>query len=158
MTQTNATTTNSANASASATDKSKGAKKLVKSKSKSKSKGAKKLIGRHTDVGARVAVNTKTGAALKFTKLGAFGGRGARTSAIENVIVGAGAKGATIREIEAKTSAAAVAMHVRTLFTGARPSIGAVLGRKRDEKTGAWRYFAKTRKSSNGAKKTSAAS
>lgn len=120
-----------------ATVETTSAKKSAAPKKSAKG-GAKKIDKRHA--AQRFASNAKTGGALKFIKLGAFGGRGARTSAIENVIASAGAKGASIREIEQKTNALAVAMHVRTLYTGARGA--QFIGRKRRDSDGAYVYFA----------------
>lgn len=122
-----------------ATSKSKArqGRKLAK---KNKSKSVIKSQHSHTTrEGARVAIDVRTNKALKFIKEGAFGGRGARTSAIENAIKSS-KRPLSVRQIEEITHAKAVAMHVRTLYTGARGR--KYIGRKIDETTGAQVYFA----------------
>lgn len=123
------------------TSKNVVASKSETSAKKSASKKNVKSKHAHTEGATRVAIDTRTNKALKFVSVGAFGGRGARTSAIENFIVKS-KRPVSVREIEDATHARAVAMHVRTLY-----AIRNVVARKIDDKTGAYVYFvAKTSK------------
>lgn len=126
------------------------AKKVAKSatvkasKSKSAAKSAKK---REVEIVLnRVAKRLDNGKPLAMPsngKLGAYGGRGARTIAIENAIKTAGAKGLTMSEINSKSNTLAAAMHVRNLCASdGRPHFNgkAPVGRRICPTTGKFIY------------------